>query len=45
MMLMNVFLRKISFCYGKRPARPAKPVDTITVLQTANYVARLLYLF
>ncbi len=33
---MNVFLRKIAFCYGKLPARPAKPVDTMRVLQTAN---------
>ncbi len=33
---MNVFLRKIAFCYGKFPARPAKPVDTMRVLQTAN---------
>jgi len=39
--LMNVFLRKISFCYGKLPARPAKPVDTIAVLQTASYSAFL----
>jgi len=34
---MNVFLRKITFCYGKLPAQPAKPVDTMRVLQTANY--------
>ena len=34
---MNVFLRKTTFCYEKRPARPAKPVDTMRVLQTANY--------
>ncbi len=34
--LMNVFLRKIAFCYGKLPARPAKPVDTMRVLQMAN---------
>ena len=32
----DVFLRKCyAFDYGKRPARPAEPVDTITVLQTA----------
>ncbi len=34
---MNVFLRKIAFCYGKLPAQPAKPVDTMSVLQTASY--------
>ena len=27
---------EIKFHYGKLPAQPAKPVDTITVLQTAN---------
>ena len=31
----NFFLRKIVFCYGKIPVPPAKPSDTITVLQTA----------
>jgi len=34
---MNVFLREISFHYGKLPAQPAKPVDTMRVLQTASY--------
>ena len=33
---MNVFLRKTTFGYGKRPDRPAKPVDTIAVLRTAK---------
>ena len=73
---MNVFLRKIAFCYGGRverdeqvrllaialrslhlalcqmqadhgklPARPAKPVDTIAVLQTASYCTIRIPLF
>jgi len=39
--LMNVFLRKIAFCCGKLLAQPAKPVDTITALQTANWASYL----
>ena len=38
---MNVFLREIEFHYGKLPAQPAKPVDTMRVLQTANYFSHL----
>jgi len=34
--LMNVFLQKTAFFYGKRPAPPAKPADTNEVLQTAE---------
>ena len=30
---------KFVFCYGKLPAQPAKPVDTMTVLRTANQVS------